>query len=161
MSTGLFFVRRESTWITRRISSSRPMTGSSFPDSRERGQVAPVLLERLVRALGILRRNLLPASHPLERTEKRVPRDDVEREQEVLDGDELVAEGAHLVERRVEHAAEARGRLRLRRAARDGRQPHGGAPRPRRGASPLPVRHDRRASAEAPGRGARARDGRA
>ena len=29
--TGLFFVRRESTWITRRISSSRPMTGSSFP----------------------------------------------------------------------------------------------------------------------------------
>ena len=33
MSTGLFFVRRESTWITRRISSSRPMTGSSFPSS--------------------------------------------------------------------------------------------------------------------------------
>ena len=31
MSTGLFFVRRESTWITRRISSSRPMTGSSLP----------------------------------------------------------------------------------------------------------------------------------
>jgi len=31
MSTGLFFVRRESTWITRRISSVRPITGSSFP----------------------------------------------------------------------------------------------------------------------------------
>ena len=31
ISTGLFFVRRESTWITRRISSSRPITGSSFP----------------------------------------------------------------------------------------------------------------------------------
>ena len=31
MSTGLFLVRRESTWITRLISSSRPMTGSSFP----------------------------------------------------------------------------------------------------------------------------------
>ncbi len=30
MRTGLFFVRRERTWITRRISSSRPMTGSSF-----------------------------------------------------------------------------------------------------------------------------------
>ena len=29
--TGLFFVRRESTWITRRISSSRPITGSSLP----------------------------------------------------------------------------------------------------------------------------------
>ena len=31
ISTGLFLVRRESTWITRRISSSRPMTGSSLP----------------------------------------------------------------------------------------------------------------------------------
>ncbi len=31
ISTGLFFVRRESTWTTRRISSSRPITGSSFP----------------------------------------------------------------------------------------------------------------------------------
>ncbi len=33
MSTGLFFVRRESTWITRRTSSSRPITGSSLPAS--------------------------------------------------------------------------------------------------------------------------------
>ena len=31
MRTGLFLVRRDSTWITRRISSSRPMTGSIFP----------------------------------------------------------------------------------------------------------------------------------
>src|SRR6266571_4592346 len=31
MSTGLFFVRRDSTWITRRISASRPMTGSILP----------------------------------------------------------------------------------------------------------------------------------
>ena len=31
--TGLFLVRRERTWTTRRISSSRPMTGSSFPAS--------------------------------------------------------------------------------------------------------------------------------
>ncbi len=30
-STGLFLVRRERIWITRRISSSRPMTGSSLP----------------------------------------------------------------------------------------------------------------------------------
>ncbi len=33
ISTGLFFVRRERIWITRRISSSRPITGSSFPAS--------------------------------------------------------------------------------------------------------------------------------
>ena len=29
--TGLFFVRRDSTCIVRRISSSRPITGSIFP----------------------------------------------------------------------------------------------------------------------------------
>ena len=88
---------------------------------RERGQVAPVLLERLVRALGILRRDLLPAAHVLQRLEQRVARDDLEREQEVLDRDELVSERAHLVERAVEHAAEAGRRLRLRVAARDRR----------------------------------------
>ena len=33
ISTGLFLVRRESTWMTRRISSSRPITGSSLPRS--------------------------------------------------------------------------------------------------------------------------------
>src|SRR5258705_2968311 len=31
ISTGLFFVRRWRIWIVRRISSSRPLTGSSFP----------------------------------------------------------------------------------------------------------------------------------
>ena len=31
MSTGLFLVRRESTWMIRRISSSRPITGSILP----------------------------------------------------------------------------------------------------------------------------------
>jgi hypothetical protein len=31
INTGLFLVRRESTWITRRISSSRPITGSTLP----------------------------------------------------------------------------------------------------------------------------------
>ncbi|COZ05924.1 Uncharacterised protein [Mycobacterium tuberculosis] len=31
ISTGLFLVRRDSTCTTRRISLSRPMTGSSLP----------------------------------------------------------------------------------------------------------------------------------
>ncbi|PUU72631.1 hypothetical protein B9Z19DRAFT_1036517, partial [Tuber borchii] len=31
MRTGLFFVRLDNTWMVLRISSSRPMTGSSFP----------------------------------------------------------------------------------------------------------------------------------
>ena len=34
ISTGLFLVRRDSTWIARRISSSRPMTGSILPLAR-------------------------------------------------------------------------------------------------------------------------------
>mmetsp|Transcript_20018 Transcript_20018/g.45191 ORF Transcript_20018/g.45191 Transcript_20018/m.45191 type:complete len:273 (-) Transcript_20018:32-850(-) len=33
MRTGLFFVRRERIWIARLISSSRPITGSSFPSA--------------------------------------------------------------------------------------------------------------------------------
>ena len=33
ISTGLFLVRRCSTWMVRRISSSRPITGSSLPSS--------------------------------------------------------------------------------------------------------------------------------
>ena len=76
-----------------------------LPGLGERGQVAAVLLERLVRALGILRGDLLSAAHALERLEQRVARDDVEREQQVLDRDELVAELAHLVERGVEDAS--------------------------------------------------------
>ena len=32
INTGLFLVRRCSTWMVRRISSSRPITGSSLPD---------------------------------------------------------------------------------------------------------------------------------
>ena len=31
INAGLFFVRRASTWITRRISAVRPITGSSRP----------------------------------------------------------------------------------------------------------------------------------
>src|SRR5207245_10179157 len=31
LRTGLFLVRRERTWMTRRISSSRPITGSALP----------------------------------------------------------------------------------------------------------------------------------
>ena len=57
--TGLFFVRRDSTCMTRRISSSSP------PDdrvelvlARDRGQVAAVLLEGLVGILGL-------AGHPM------------------------------------------------------------------------------------------------
>ena len=53
ISTGLFLVRRDSTWMTRRISESRPMTGSILPSRALRGQVDAVLLQRLVGLLGV------------------------------------------------------------------------------------------------------------
>ena len=61
--TGLFLVRRESTWITRRISASRPMTGSSLPSSADLGEIDAVLLQRLVRRLGVLAGDAAVAAH--------------------------------------------------------------------------------------------------
>ena len=55
ISTGLFLVRRDSTWMTRRISSSRPMTGSSLPWRRQLRQVAAILLQSLVGRFRVLR----------------------------------------------------------------------------------------------------------
>ena len=63
----MFLVRRLSTWMTRRISSSRPITGSSLPVAGSIGQVAAVLLERLVGRLGVLARHALVASNAGER----------------------------------------------------------------------------------------------
>ena len=103
--------------------------GVELPGLGERGEVAAVLLERLVRALGILRRDPLAAAHLLERCEERFSRDGVEREEQVLDRDELVAERLRLVERPVERAPERGRRLRLRSAAGDG----GLLPEPRLG----------------------------
>ncbi len=68
---------------------------------------------------GSWRRDLLAASHVLERLEQRVAGNDVEREQKMLDRGVLVAESAHLLEGLVEHAAERRRSLRLRGSARD------------------------------------------
>ena len=69
MSTGLFLVRRLRTWMTRRISSSRPMTGSSSACPRLRSQVAAIFLERRVGAFGVLGGHPLTAAHALERLE--------------------------------------------------------------------------------------------
>ena len=69
MRTGLFLVRRDRTWMTRRISSSRPMTGSSLPARASVGQVAAVLLERRVGALRVRRGDALAAADALERLE--------------------------------------------------------------------------------------------
>ena len=67
ISTGLFLVRRCSTWMVRRISSSRPMTGSSLPAAARavRSMVYFSSAWRLSSAFGI--RHLLPAAHFLDR----------------------------------------------------------------------------------------------
>ena len=67
ISTGLFLVRRESTCMTRRISSSRPMTGSSFPFRACVGEVAGEALQRLVLLLGRLVGDAMRAAHLLQR----------------------------------------------------------------------------------------------
>ena len=53
ISTGLFLVLRERMRITRRISASRPITGSSLPPRACFDQVDAVLLERLVGGLRV------------------------------------------------------------------------------------------------------------
>ena len=127
----------------------------------ERRQVAAVLLERLVRALGILRRDVLPAADVLERLEQRVTRDDVEREQEVLDRGVLVAERAHLLEGLVEHSAEGAARPAAARRRPRSSAGSAGAPLPRRAARRRRSPHDRRAFAAAPVRAERPSGGRA
>ena len=58
ISAGLFFVRRERIWMTRSISFSRPMTGSSLPARAASVRLIPswstvgVLLARLVSGVG-------------------------------------------------------------------------------------------------------------
>ena len=123
MSTGLFFVRRDSTWMMRRISSSRPMTGSILPCARGLGEVAAVLLERLVLLLGVVARDAVRAAHLLERVEHRVVRD--------ADAAQQVADAAGHV--RSSRAGRARSRGTRRRAARAPCRPlrAGGTPRSR------------------------------
>ena len=72
ISTGLFFVRRDSTWMMRRISSSRPMTGSILPCARGLGEIAAVLLERLVLLFGVVARDAVRPAHLLQRVEHGV-----------------------------------------------------------------------------------------
>ena len=84
-------------------------------------QVAPELLEGLVRAFGILRGDALCAAHFLDPHQQLIARDGLEREEQVLDRHVVVVEllgfGACLVQR-----ARQRGRdARLLRRAFDGR----------------------------------------
>ena len=113
MSTGLFLVRRESTWMTRRISSSRPMTGSSLPLRASSVRSRPKRSSAWYWSSGFsLVTRWLPA-HVLERAEQRVVRDARAR-----------AAGRRRRRRaRSSRAARARWRGSRRRGRRAGRRP--------------------------------------
>ena len=111
--TGLFFVRRESTWITRRISSSRPMTGSSFPLSAASVRSRPNFESAWYVPSGSDEVTRRPAVTSAIFAKQLVARHDVEREQEVLRRDVLVLHPLRLVEGAVEHLRELRADLRL------------------------------------------------
>ena len=116
MSTGLFLVRRDSTWMTRRISSSRPMTGSIFPARAVLGEVAAVLLERLVLLLRVLRGDAVAAAHLLHRGEQLLALDAEpvdQRQEEVLGRQVLVVELGPLRVGRVHDLLELAGQAGL------------------------------------------------
>ena len=117
--TGLFFVRRESTWTTRRISSSRPMTGSSLPLRARSVRSFAVFFERLElapRGSGRSRAGCRARSEsafrtaswvaPMAASASRVrarPSGLGQREQQVLGGDVVVLEVLGLFAGAVEH----------------------------------------------------------
>ena len=66
MSTGLFLVFRERIRITRRISASRPMTGSSLPDLACSTRSMPYFLSARKEFSGVLEVTFCPPSHVLQ-----------------------------------------------------------------------------------------------
>ena len=118
---------------------SRPMTGSSLPVARRGGEVDAVLLQRLVGALRVGRRDPGRAAH-LREAPRAAPRrrarigqerprpahSRCQADQQVLGGDVLVSDRAGLLLRQVEHLEEGpRQRRCLHRPARRGRQRRG------------------------------------
>ena len=124
--TGLFFVRRLSTWMTRRISSSRPMTGSSRPSRAASVRSRPNFSSAWNLSSGDWsvtrcepRTSASACSSALARRAdgaQRLAGGAVvagDREQQVLDGDVLVLELAHLALGGAQHGHELGGRRRL------------------------------------------------
>ena len=151
MSTGLFLVRRDSTWMTRRISSSRPMTGSSLPRRRPRSGRG-----RTARAPGTSPRGSRSVTRWLPRTSFSAPstascvtpserrrsptrRRPAHREQQVLGREVVVAEVGALRVGRLEHPERVGCELGLLRWS--GRTPVGNGRAPPRCVRAPPGRH--------------------
>ena len=152
ISTGLFLVRRDSTWTTRRISASRPITGSSLPSRARAVRSTPYFSSAWKVPSGSgrghpgARRGPAPSASISASVGRAVPRAAgrpssppaaASPTQQVLGGDVLVAPRLGALGRRGERALQ--GARRLRRADASARWP--GAARPRR---PPPRRRSRR-----------------
>ena len=130
MSTGLFFVRRLSTWMTRSISSARPITGSSLLSrassvrSRPKASSAGVCDFLLVCASGV---RLAVALRAQKADDLRLYLAEVhlhvlqnlggdafafleQAQQDVLRADIAVIEAARLLDGQLEHLFRARGK---------------------------------------------------
>ena len=129
ISTGLFLVRRASTWMVRRISSSRPITGSSLPSRANCGDVAGVFLQGIEVRLGVGRVDLAALADVVHRLLQRLRRSPGglqragggrvgrgQRHQQPVLRDVLVAGLGRGLLRGVQHAHQFRGDLRLSRA---------------------------------------------
>ena len=119
ISTGLFLVRRCRIWMVRRISSSRPITGSSLPWRARSVRSMRVFLQRLALAFGFLRVDAGAAAHRVDRALERLAGEAVllqqpagvalvvgQRQQEQFRGDELVAALGRFLVGEVEQVAE-------------------------------------------------------
>ena len=123
MRTGLFLVRRLSTWITRRISASRPMTGSSRPSSAawvrstenfssdSYVDSAPALVtRRLPRTAEMPSRRPSAVETGVVEHLLGAGLDGRQRDQQVVGGDVLVLHAGGQVHRRGQHPRERGGR---------------------------------------------------
>ena len=122
ISTGLFLVRRERTWMTRRISSSRPITGSSLPSRAASVRSRPNFSSAWYFSSGFWsvtrcgprtpRRPRRARAAPRRRRAARRPRAAVagEREQQVLGRDVVVVQLPRTRARRRAGRRAARGR---------------------------------------------------
>ena len=126
MSTGLFFVRRERIWMTRSISFSRPMTGSSLPARAASVRLMPswstvgVLLARFARRRRAGGRALREDADDLVADLVEVDAEDSEHargdalaladeaEEQVLRADVVVVEPARLVDGQLDDLLGAR-----------------------------------------------------
>ena len=169
MRTGLFFVRRLRTWIVAPDLLVAADDRVELAGPGLRGQVAAVLLERGVGALGVLRRDALAAADALERLEDGLLAGAValedglglaaglgDAEEQVLGRDVLVAEAPGLGLGALDDGL-SRARVQAERAALDAGAASPGPRRPRRGTA---AGRRRGGAASRPGSRRRVRRGR-